>query len=274
MQWHPLFAQLLRPLLEHQFEVRTNVPVGDAPRAADVILLRRTSHGTHPFRGLWRWLTTWNVLEFKGPTVSARVDDLDALPELGLGIQRRLNEERADRRQPRVGRDEVSFWYLANHLGSRFLAASRRLAGPAEPLAAGVWRGSVWQRPLILVSSREVAVERDSLPLHLLSAEPVAVQREVTHVLAAQIDLWPSYAGWLATIYPTLVEELNRMGRTRREGLTINVVPLFEHLGWQEILRQVGLENLVTQLSAEQRQELLRLLQQTPPPEGHRRVRR
>ena len=34
--WHPLFAQLLRPLLEGYYEVQTNVPVGDAPRVTTV----------------------------------------------------------------------------------------------------------------------------------------------------------------------------------------------------------------------------------------------
>src|SRR4051794_28854680 len=94
IQWHPVFAKLLRPLVEAYYELQTDVPVGDKPRAADLTLLRRTSAGTPPFTGLWRWLTPWNVLEFKGPTVSARVDHLDSLVELGLGIHRRLNEER------------------------------------------------------------------------------------------------------------------------------------------------------------------------------------
>jgi hypothetical protein len=115
-QWHPLFAKLLRPLVEGHYEVQTNVPVGDAPRAADILLLRRTSAAAAPFQGLWRWLTTWNVVEFKGPTVSARVADLDLLVELGLGIDRRLNEERVRQRQQPVPRAEISFWYLANHL--------------------------------------------------------------------------------------------------------------------------------------------------------------
>src|SRR5207253_697685 len=101
-QWHPLFAQLLRPLLESYYEVQTGVAVGDAPRQADILLLRRTSATAPPFRGLWQRLTAWNVLEFKGPTVSARVDDLDDLLEVGLGIQRRLNEEQAKQGQPQV----------------------------------------------------------------------------------------------------------------------------------------------------------------------------
>jgi hypothetical protein len=91
-------VQLLRSLVEDYYELQTGVPVGDAPRLADLVLLRRHSPRALPFRGLWRFLTTWNVLEFKGPTVSVRHGDLDLLIELGLGIHRRLNEERTRQR--------------------------------------------------------------------------------------------------------------------------------------------------------------------------------
>jgi hypothetical protein len=256
-QWHPLFAQLLRPLLESHYDVQTNVPVGDAPRQADVLLLRRTGSGSVPVQGLWRWLTTWNVVEFKGPTVSARVDDLDALVELGLGIHRRLNDERIRERQPRVDRGEVSFWYLANHLGRRFLAAARSLIGPLEEPAAGVWRARAWQRPLLLVSNRAVAVEPDTLPVHLLTTEPEATQREVVRLLSGHPELMRSYGGWLASLHPSIVEEVTRMKRSKGEGPVLDVRPLVQHLGWQEILRQTGLETLVAQLTAEQ-QEILR----------------
>lgn len=33
-QWHPLFAKLLRPLVESHFDVQTDLPVGDVPRQA------------------------------------------------------------------------------------------------------------------------------------------------------------------------------------------------------------------------------------------------
>src|SRR5919108_5142355 len=107
-QWHPVFAELLRPLVESHYEVQTNVPVGDAPREADILLLRRRRPGRPPFTGLWRDLTTWNVLEFKGPTVSPRDEDLESLFEVGLGIHRRLNEERSQEQQPLLGPEEVS----------------------------------------------------------------------------------------------------------------------------------------------------------------------
>jgi hypothetical protein len=50
-QWHPIFAQLLRPVVERYYEVLTTVPVGDAPREADFVLLCRTGQMLPPFRG-------------------------------------------------------------------------------------------------------------------------------------------------------------------------------------------------------------------------------
>src|SRR4051812_2523475 len=115
-QWHPIFAKLLRPVVEAYYDVQTTLPVGDAPREADVVLLRRTASAPPPFRGLWRHLSVWNILEFKGPSVSPRRDDLEKLIELGLGIDRRLQAERTQSGRRRLAPGEVSFWYLANRL--------------------------------------------------------------------------------------------------------------------------------------------------------------
>src|SRR5437879_12782648 len=122
MQWHPIFAYLLRPVLERYYEIRSNQPVGELPRSSDILLLCKTSAGPPPFQGLWRRLTAWNILEYKGPTVSARFDDLHDLLELGLGIHRRLNELQAKQEQPEMEYAELSFLYLVNHRGQRLLA--------------------------------------------------------------------------------------------------------------------------------------------------------
>jgi hypothetical protein len=244
-QWHPIFAHLLRPLVETYYEVQTGVPVGDAPRAADIVLLRRISAGVPPFTGLWRWLTPWNVLEFKGPTVSARVDDLDALLELGLGIHRRLNEEGAKQGRPRVGRSDVSLWYLANHLGRRFLRDAQNLLGPLEELGPGVWRVSPLQRRLLLVSGRAVPVDRDSLPVHLLALEPEEQKRAVVGVLGRNPDLLRVYGSWLAIAYPALAREVTHMGRTKGKKFALDFRPLIREVGWREIIRQTGLKSLV-----------------------------
>jgi hypothetical protein len=294
-QCHPLFAQLLRPLVESHYEVQTNVAVGDAPRLADIVLVRRTAAGA-PFQGLWRWLTTWNVLEFKGPTASARVDHLDDLVEVGLGIHRRLNEARSREKKAPVSREEVSLWYLANHLGKRFLASARGLLGELEELAAGVWRARLLLRPIILVSNRAVAVERDSLPVHLLTTEPEAKRQEVARVLDADLELLQTYEALAGVLDPEILEVLDRMGRKKTRGPVLNFWPVIHRIGgWREVLKQTGVEELAAELSKEQwrellergsleevvpelseqkRQELLRLLQGSTRPEGRGRGRK
>jgi hypothetical protein len=273
-QWHPLFAKLLRPLVEGQYEVQTNVPVGDAPRAADILLRRRTSTAGAPFQGLWRWLTTTNVLEFKGPSVSARVGDLALLVELGLGIDRRLNEERARQRQPHGPREETPFWYLANHLGRRFLRDARELLGELDGLAAGVWQTRLLRHPLLLVSSRELPVERDTMPVHLLEKEGEANTHALAQLLGSQPDLWKLYGSWIVTAHPTLWQEVRHMARAKVKFPEPDFNRVLDEFGMDEIVRQVGLERIVNeigidrllaQLTPEQLREALRRRQETPP---------
>jgi hypothetical protein len=275
-QWHPLFAKLLRPLMEGHYEVKTNVPVGDAPRIADTLLLRRTSATAPPFQGLWRWLTPWNVLEFKGPTVSARVADLDLLVELGLGIDRRLNEERAKQRQPLVAREEVSFWYLANHLGRRFLRDAQNLLGELEELASGVWRVRLLLRSVVLVSNRDLAVELDSVPMHLLSNEPLPNTQALTHLFGTHPELWDHYSTWIALSHPALLEEMRRMARAKKQPFTLDWNRALKTLGAEDFIQQLSpevimneimVDKLFAKLTPKQRKELLRRLQETPPTE-------
>jgi hypothetical protein len=245
-QWHPLFAQLLRPVVEQYYEVQTTVPVGDTPREADLVLLRRTATGRPPFRGLWKDLTVWNVLEFKGPTVSARVRDLDLLVELGLGIDRRLNEERRKQRQRPLEPGEVSFWYLANRLGSRFVRQAGQKLGQLEAHAAGVWRCTLLQRPVFLVSTVALPVDEDSLPLHVVSQEPPEIEKVVADLVMAQPALWQRYGTWLATIHPRLSEEVQLMARAK--GFQIDLRPAIEQLGLDYVIEQVGLERIIEQV--------------------------
>jgi hypothetical protein len=273
-QWHPLFARLLRPVVESHYDVQTTVPVGDAPREADLVLLRRIGTGALPFRGLWRHLTTWNILEFKGPAEAARLRHLDLLVELGLGIDRRLNEERTRQRLPALERPEMSFWYLPNRLGRRFLRHCRPLLGPLETLGQGIWRGVALQRPVYLVSRIELPVEEDSLPLHLVGQEPAATELEVARLVAADPALWERYGPFVLTLHPRAWEEVKDMARTKKEAFGFDFRPAVKHLGLDFLLKQIGVKNLVQEIGVEnilanltpaQRRELKRLLQEDAP---------
>ncbi len=247
-QWHPVFAQLLRPAVEAYYDVQTTVPVGDAPREADFVLLRRTAAAPPPFRGLWRHLSPWNILEFKGPTVSPRRDDVELLIELGLGIDRRLQEERSKQRQRRLRPDEVSFWYLANHLGQRFLRAAEQKLGRLDVLGPGLWRCRLLERLVCLVSSIDVPVEADSLPLHVVGREPLATERQVARLVLEQPSLQRLHGGWLASLHPTAWREIEAMARAMGKRLDFDIRPAVESLGLDRVIEQVGIDRVIEQV--------------------------
>jgi hypothetical protein len=277
-QWHPIFAQLLRPAIDAYYEMETTFPVGDAPREADFVLLRRLLATPAPFHGLWRNLTTWNVLEYKGPTVAPRRGHLESLVEVGLGVDRKLRTGR-DAGRRGLGAEEMSFWYLANHLGRRFLREAERLLGGLEPLGTGLWRSRVLGRLVFLASSIDLPVEADSLPLHIVGQEPAGTERAVAQLVAAQPKFQQQYGGWMATLHPRAWEEIDAMVRRAGKSPKIDLRPAIELLGLDHVLEQVGtkrvveaigpkrfveaigLENLLASLSPAERRELKQRLQ-------------
>jgi len=275
-QWHPLLVQLLRPLVEEFYEIETNMPVGDLPRSADIVLLRRVRQNNPPFRGLWKSLTTWNVLEYKGPSVSARLGDLDLLIELGLGIHRRLNQQRKKDKLSPLLPQEMTFWYIANHLGRRFLRDCQQLLDTPEPSGSGIWRCPVLQRVVLLVSSADLPVEEDSVPLHIAGKSAPAKELAVARLLLEQTPLLEKYGPLLLTFRSEFFQEIEPMAanvekrlnaglRTliknmlHAQNLRLEVDPLID-----ELIEECGEEKIVQRLLAkltdEQRQELKRRL--------------
>jgi hypothetical protein len=252
IQWHPLFARLLRPRVERYYEVQMNVPVGDLPREADLLLLRRREAKPAPLAGLWRWLTTWNVLEFKGPTVAARPRDLLLLVELGLGIERRLNSERRRQGQRLLGESEVSFWYLANRLGRRFLQRAEWRLGPLEG-GEGLWRARALGFSCVLVSTVDLPVDEDSLALHVLGRESAEKEREVGRLVTGEADWLQVYRGVFATLHTRVWKEMKAMGKSTRRKMEFefDIRPAVEYLGLDEVIRQIGEEAVIEQIGEE-----------------------
>jgi hypothetical protein len=252
IQWHPLFTRLLRPQVERYYEIRTEVQVGDLPRRADLVLLRRLGAGPLPFQGLWRYLTPWNALDFKGWTEAARPAHLPLLVELGLGIARRLHEEGQASSARRVATEEISFWYLASRLGQRFLQAAASGLQDWGLLSPGVWHGSVLGHPVFGVSTVNLPVDDESLPLHVLAAEPKAREREVGEFLTPTEERLAAYGGVFSVFHQATWKEVESMAQRRRRTLTIDISPVVETLGLEEVIRQIGKEKVIRQIGEEE----------------------
>jgi hypothetical protein len=251
IQWHPLFTRLLRPQVERYYEIRTEVPVSDLPRRADLVLLRRVGAGPVPFRGLWRHLTPWNALDFKGRTEAARPAHLPLLIELGLGIARRLHEEGRAGNVGRVPAEGISFWYLASRLGRRFLQAAAGGLRDWGLLSPGVWHGRVLGHPVILVSTVDLPIDDESLPLHVLAAEPPAREREVGQFLTATEQRLAAYGGVFSVFHQATWREVEAMAQRSRRALSIDISPVVETLGLEEVIRQIGEERVIRQIGRE-----------------------
>jgi hypothetical protein len=193
-------------------------------------------------------LTTWNVLEFKGPTVAARPTDLDLLVELGLGIHRRLNEDGARHSRKAVPREGISFWYLANALGKRFLHEADALFGGLEAWRPGIWRCRTLRRLLFLVSASDLPVEPESLPLHVLSKETPDRELAMARLVVEQPDLWRHFGEVFTSLHPATMEEIRAMVRTKSKDFKFHVEPLIELMGMDELIKQVGLDRVIDEV--------------------------
>jgi hypothetical protein len=242
--------------------------------------VRKTSDAPPPFRGLWSRLTAWNVLEYKGPTVSPRFDELHELTELGLGIHRRLNEMQAKARLPEVDYAETSFWYLVNHIGRRFQGRLQRYLPDVERVTDGVWQAHIYSHPVLLVSVKESRVERDSMPLHVLAGVPEDQRGTIAEILKAEPGLWSSYSAWMYVNEPEIWEEIAQMAAKRKKPPvdygplikymeeTNDVKRFLETMGAEQALAAFGEEEFLANLPPERREKLRQLLQQQSTPAG------
>jgi hypothetical protein len=139
----------------------------------------------------------------------------------------------------------VAFWYLANQLGPRFHAeAQRRLPG-WEAVAAGVWRGWAVGHPVYLVSTVDLPVDEESLPLHVLAREPLEQERQVGAFITETAERVDAYASLFAVVHPQVWREVEAMARQRRRGFEIDLRPAIEELGIDKVIRQIGEDELV-----------------------------
>ena len=245
MQWHPIFVSLLRSLVEDHYEVQTNLPVGDLPREADIVLVRRISEASPPFTTLLHYLTTWNIIEFKGRSVSARIRDLDLLVELGLGVDRKLNEDRTREGLGTLAPTEVSFWYIVNHIGQRFLDEARTILGSLEEASPGVWRSQILSRPVFLIDSVGVTVDRESVAIHLVGEESPEIEQNLARVIVGETGYWERFAHFLGSCHPNIYEEVRSMATSTDKSGDLDLRPFVDKLGVAKYLEPVKLEEMI-----------------------------
>jgi hypothetical protein len=108
----------------------------------------------------------------------------------------------------------------------------------------------------------------------MLAAEGKEEKQATGQVLKQNLDLLPTYFGWVAFTDPPLARELAQMGRTKGKKFVFDLRPFIEEMGgWKNVIgpdelksliEEFGAKQLVADLTPQQRQELLeQLLRET-----------
>lgn len=248
------------------YEVETEVPVGELPRRADLVLVRR-ERADPPFTGLWMHLTRLNLFEYKGPTDSADELDLDLLMHVGTGLLCRYNEEKRGSVRP----GEMSLWYVVPSMGEAFWGrAQSRAFFDAE--GGGLWRGKVWGYPIFLLDySQADPGQLDALPLNVLRRD-LGAPPAMRDLLLSRIDLLGQFKNFLVSYQPSLWEALRLMAQQQGTidweavGKVEDLRQILPFIPTEQIIQSVGEDKLrdivLAKMTPEQLMELARQKQQ------------
>src|SRR5262249_31393842 len=155
-------------------------------------------------------------------------------------------------RERAVNPGDVSFWYLTNNPGRRFLRSARQRFGDLEQLGPGLWRSHVMERLGYLVSNTAVPVEDGALPVHLGAAGSNEDQRRVVRVAVSRPRLWQMYGLFVATTLPNLVMEMATMAQRKPKGPQFDIRYVAKEIGMASTLQQavdaMGVDALIAAL--------------------------
>ncbi len=153
--WHPLLAQFIEQDLGQYLSVEAELPLGEMPLRADLLLRLRAGVSASQLPYPFCFLGATTLAEYAGPEEAATEEELERLEIYGLLF----------RRHHRLAtRAELTLWLIA----SRFAAdisnpEGAYLESPTE--LGAVRRGMLDRFPVFLVELEQLPLSEATLPL-------------------------------------------------------------------------------------------------------------
>ncbi len=158
LYWHPFLAEMLRLSYADRLDVRENLPLGDLPLEADLLLIRRDPAAPLPYPLDFLGPTT--LVEFKSPTDTADQAALEQLEIYGL---------RYVRREGLARRDDLTLWLMASQVAENVSRPGKAELTGARAVGPGVTRGTLDGFPTCVVDLQAVPFTPETLPLHMVA---------------------------------------------------------------------------------------------------------
>ncbi len=280
--WHPLLASFLRWQLGSHFQLEEELPVGQMPLKIDVLLLRRLegdlpAHAQQVLAGLAEYLNDYTLLEFKSPSETLRAGDFQTFVAYSL-----LYRVQTD---PLLDPSKLHLVVIAPRLTKPYRDELDTKGVTAHEEQPGVWRlqGGVLTHRTWLLETEKLAGQSHPLltlfsPQFLHEARQTYAQlrqvgyTELVVYLAQQVQQFKLQGEAFAMQHLGAEDEMNRvlceilysLPVEQRVAL-LSEREILEHFSVDKLLANIPLEQLLQVLSAEQREELRKLLARKDP---------
>ena len=112
------------------------------------------------------------------------------------------------------------------------------------------------------------------MPLHLVGEESPRIDQALARVIVEEPGYWELYGSLLGALHPHIFDEANRMATTKRKRGDLDLRPFIEKIGLEKylavvevedaidafgakkVVKQLGIDRILANLTAEERQQL------------------
>ena len=244
--WHPFLAQFLRQDYGDRLIIQEEVPLGEMPPRADLILIRRDPQVKLPFP--FSHLGETTLVEYKGPGRRAGQEELVQLEIYGLLYQ--LREKRWDRAK-------LTLWLLASGFQRTISRKRGAYLRQERKVGAGVRGGRMDEFPAFLLDLTELPIERATLPLVMVSKG--RQEREVVEYVIDHVAECAAYLQPLLLLHAPMVKEVLTMRQMTPEEVGVDLKSIVSLFGEDRVIEALGgMENVFRLWSERLRQRRIR----------------
>lgn len=235
LYWHPFLAELLRMDYGDRRIVEDEVPLGDMPLKADLLLIRRDLSVALPFP--FNCLGARTLVEYKSPDDVAKQESLVKLEAYGLLY---CLHEKIERRQ------DLTLWLVASHFQKDVSRPNGAFLAGEREVGAGVHGGTVDGFPTFFIDLNRLPVLPETLPLVMVAKGPQ--ERALVEFLVDHFQQYPHHLRLLRELHVQTLREVLRMRQLTPEQIGIDYRGLLDLLGEERALDLIGEERVMEEL--------------------------
>ena len=245
--WDAHFAQLFAIWLpSFGLIVETKFSLGRMPLQADAIVIKKTDAeplwSVHP---LWKYLSDYNIVEFKSISDRFEQYDLGKLITYGFAYQERNNLSIES---------DLSLWLVIPKITETVVKTIEKQKETITNISQGFHKAKAYF-PLYIIEYEELPIKEDYYGLKLFGREIKDTARQVIKWEGTE-SLWREYIDILTIFHLETFKEVEKMLsqkeiRKGQEELLEIILQKMGKNGYKKIINKIGEEKIINTLGKE-----------------------